>query len=672
MAGKNIFESLDGSTADEGGNVFEQLDAPREVLPGEAARFEDPTRVGRNLEVYHPSQKDAGEPLKPTFQAIGGTIGSVLGGAGGAIMGVPGGPPGMGAGGIGGALLGDTVGTAGGTAAYNLYRDVARKFTNDESVPPSTSERLIDPWKEGLTSGIISGGVGALPGRIGAGFNALRRNWLRVTPESAQLAAEGKSHGIDLGVTDVTEGKIPGMIQRTIGQVPLLGTPVRTAHEAKVGQVTAALGRELDALGPSRDAAALGSEMAQKAEATFGKFIQGEVQPAYESVAKLAAQEGAIIPSAKLVNAAHVAEFELQKSKPTLTTGEEMSGVLPEYIKKFLGEAQELPSHLSADNLRWIKQNLDDLMAKADKDGFQWKQAHSLREAVEETLKDNAATSPAAKALLDADELFHNGMTKFENATGKKFTQVDKNMFRKGFEKPGSVNEDELMRTAMNLRSPKAVEDLEGLVGKDTMSRLTRRYMEDAATSTQRAVEGGEKVFDPSAFAAKLHLDNPQSAEFKAFERAYNSAGGDMDKLQSFVKIAKIVMENAPPSANQFMARRAALGGISAGTLVGGGALGSAMVGPGTGLAVPLATLLAGRHVSKLISDPKKLDLLLKAWEPTGTSYQKRMAGVRLMRSLEREHGENALVAQDQDERMRRTPVVPTLAGTNNELLGAP
>lgn len=561
-------------------------------------------------------QREAGETLKPSFLATGGTLGGILG--------TPGGLPGMAAGGA--------LGTGAGALAYDLYRDVRRQFVDDPSVPPSPANRLMDPLKEATIDAAITGGLASGPA-ISAGYRAAKRGLLGIGPEQRALVGEAEKRGVGLGITEVTSQPLVRTYTETFSRMPIMGIPAKRAEARKMSEVDKAWEDMLGGFGPLRGSAEIGTEMAVQARGKFGDFIEMEVRPAYATVDALAAKEGAIAPAGKIIQTASDAAFELNKAKPTLTSGEEMSQVAPEYIKKFLAEAQELPMLLSVDNLRWLKRNVDDLMDKATKDGFQWKQAHAMRDAVEEIIKSTAKSgaSPAAAALVKADDIFNKGMLQFESTTGQKFGRTDRNIFQKGFERPGSINEDELFRVAVNAKSPEAIEQLDKLVGTTTMKGVARRYLDEAFQAAQGVNEKNVRYFDVDAFAKKLKMNDPNSGEYKVLEKLYKLQGGDIKDLRKLLDVTQAVYANRIPDVSTFVARRATLGGMAAVANLYGGPLAHVSTLGATVL------LTAGSHI---LTSPKHLKQLLRMYDPKVPRYTKLAIGARLLRLYSRDWDE--------------------------------
>lgn len=560
------------------------------------------------------SQREAGEPLKPSFLATGGTLG--------AIAGTPAGLPGM--------IAGGAAGTALGAGAYDIYRDVRRRFVDDPSVSPSTTNRLMEPLKEAAIDAGFGVALGSAPA-VSAGWRAAKRGVLGIGAEERTLAAEADRLGVGLGITELTNQPLVRTFNQTVSRVPFIGMTARRAEERKISQVGQAWQDMLGGFGPLRGQAEIGAEMGVQAKGKFGDFLDLEVKPAYTTVDALAAKEGAIAPAQKFIQTAADAAFELNKAKPSLSSGKEMSQVAPEYIKKFLDEVQELPVLLSVDNLRWLKRNVDDLMDKAEKDGFQWKQAHALRDAVEEIIKSTAKSgaSPAAAALVKADDIFHRGMLQFENTTGQKFTRTDRNIFQKGFERPGSINEDELFRVALNMKSPEAVEQLDRLVGTTTMKGVARRYLDEAFQASQKKNEKGQRFFDVDHFATQLKLNDPNSSQYKALEKLYMLQGGDIKDLKKLLEITEKVHANLLPDVSTYVARRMMLGG----TLAAGA---NAYLGPVMHVSTLAGTVLsaAGAHI---LTSPRQLKQLLKMYDPKVPRYTKLTIGARLLRLYNRD-----------------------------------
>lgn len=625
--------------------------------PAEPAPAVDTTGVfGAELPKHDFSQKSFGEPLRPTFEAVGGTAGSIIGGTVGGMTMNPAGP-------VVGSIVGGGVGTAAGGVAYDAYRDVRRLFADDPSIPPSAGERLSHAAQEGLTDAAISTGVGGIPA-VARTAQALGRKVLGIRPEGVELAREAERRGIGLGPADVVdEHGAPRAYVNVFGRMPWFGGPARVARDRKINEWIEHRDRYFGVFAPPEHFADVSRAVSRSAERMYDGF-RTEASRLYGEAKTLADQAGPIFPTDMMKKEAEKRANELSSGVITLlpirdpATGKMVaSGTLGNAnatVNELLHKLTLLPPKINATQLDALDTEIERTMNKISKEyGYEFKELNDVRRVGEATLRTIASSEPAAAALKAADDFFERGIKTFQTPVGQKFGKVNKNMFRPGMEKAGTLNEDELLRVVVNSRSPESVTQLTDIVGPRTMQRVARTYIDNAYQAARGATEApightplsqpmrgeraGDVVFSVEKFAHNLGLDRPQSNEYETTRRMLQTAGVDIHDMRRFIEVTKSVLGNEIPDASTYVARRGTIAGIrSILTAVSPGVTLETFgpKGSGVGFSGALLGLMAARYVTHLMTDPTSLKRLINAYQPGVSVQQRNMALVRLVRKF--------------------------------------
>ena len=101
------------------------------------------------------------------------------------------------------------------------------------------------------------------------------------------------------------------------------------------------------------------------------------------------------------------------------------------------------------------------------------------------------------------------GVTAFEKPISSVFKQVDKNIFRAGFEKPGSITADQLGEALLKRKaSPEVFNNLKSLIGEKQFKKFVRSKLQKAYDDS--LFQAGDDVvgltFDPYKFERNLGL----------------------------------------------------------------------------------------------------------------------------------------------------------------------
>lgn len=606
------------------------------------------------------SQTAFGEPLRPTFEAAGGTFGSILGGAAGTIAG-----RGNPAWGTSGAAIGGGIGTAAGSVAYDAYRDVRRLFADDPSIVPSAGTRLEEAAKSGVMDTAVSTGVAGIPA-VARGLQAGGRKVLGIKPESIELAREAERRGIDLGAADVVdEHSAPRAWINVFGRMPWFGGPARLNRDVKIDQWIKHRDGYFGVFSPPEQFSDVSRAVAEGGNKAYDAF-RTEASRLYGIAKQEAEAAGRVFDTDIIVDAATQRLSELRRGEIKLLpirdpkTGQLASsgklGQAHAEVSDLLAKMKLLPPKVDANQLDALDTQIERTMKKlAIEYGHEFKELNGVRHAGEITLRLAAPNEPAAAALKAADDFFERGIKTFQTPTAQKFGRVTKNVFNVGLEKAGNLNEDELLRVAVNARSPDAIDDLTKLTGPDVMKRVARQFIDNAYQKARGTVETpvasssirtaapyrgerpGDVVFNVSKFAQNLGLDRPNSNEYAVTKKMLQTAGVDINDLHRFVEVTKSVIGNEIPDASTFVARRGALAGVRSiiGAVAPGAAFETAVPGGGgIGLSGAMLGVLSARYMTNLMTDPVHLKRLINAYQPGVSEQTRNMTLARMLRQF--------------------------------------
>lgn len=630
--------------------------AGRQTVPNPKFFGEEPPMAGRP-EPTVGDQLKAG--VRPAVIATAATAGGALG--------MPAGPAGM----LGGA----TLGAAGGSLLFDSLNDALNALGIEElpgGTPRQDTElgnlgaRSQTALQEGTTEAAFTGGFSLLfP--VKRFLAPLFGKVMGVRNEAAQQMRKlAASQGIELAAVDIG-GPVAKGFAKVLGVFPFTGSPLRSATVrrdrafgivpftgkkeqigmvAKEAKLNARIDGILNEVAPTSTLAGeVGVDLAKAATQADLRFRSASAQlyDAFrESARGLTDEAGNIVPviptaEAKTAIARFVEESRLGEI-PLGGDVQVLKGGVPENFEQFLKDAQNLPSHLTYDQYVRLQQQFEGFIDKVSPDPFTVKRVAQIKQAMEADLNaigsgvegvSQDALQAVKKLKEDADTFFANGILVFQTPTAAKFGRVNKNIFRAGPDKAGTINPDELMTPVFNVKSPQALRDLRGLVGDEAFKRAARAHLDDVvANSFKTETRGGKptEVFDLDTFQAQLGLVPGKKDKSEAVAEMFKGTGVSVQDLKDLIENARIAKITDPST---FVARRVTLGG--AGALVG--ALGVGAAGP-PGVLTPVALTLLARHSSKILADPKKLKALTASFSPTLDEVQKRALLLRLARQL--------------------------------------
>jgi hypothetical protein len=455
-----------------------------------------------------------------------------------------------------------------------------------------------------------------------------------VRNQAAITAGEvARRHGVDLGAVDVGN-QAPRIMAKVLGVFPVTGGPLRTARDAKEAQLQAAVRYTLNRVAPT---ASISQEMGvdlMKAAQQADKQFTDAAAVLYDKFRQGAAGAGAVIPTseAKTVIQKWVADFEAGQ----IPIGDGvLKGGVNEAFEQFLKDTLAMPEKVTWAQYERLQNQFESFIDKLNPDGFTVKRVAQIKQGMERDL--NAIADPTLKKMKEeADTFFANGILVFQTPTAQKFGRADKNIFKAGPDKPGTINPDELMKPVFNADSPIALKQLRALVGDDAFRRASRTHMQNSFEQAwKKEVRHGDEVsvFDPEAMARSIGLGAGQKDKRAALEEMLRGSGvkvQDVEDLLTRIRITK----QADPSA--FVSRRVTLGGVAALTALGGAGA-AAVGGPVAAAGSPLVTALmtwGAYNFSKLLASPQALKAFTRSFQPEVNDVTRRAVYFRFLREF--------------------------------------
>jgi hypothetical protein len=399
----------------------------------------------------------------------------------------------------------------------------------------------------------------------------------------------------------------------------------------------------------------LGVDMVESARNTF-REMKHIYKAAYTKADGLAAAlpegQARIIPTNNIAEGVtgikETANNLLSGGRITLESGKilDLTAVSPK-IRKFIEKTALLPDRITIQETRAFQKKINSLftptMSNTDAAALSGLKASTEKAMFNMDVKSLAASGLETEARAiktaydDANKLFAETQEFFSTPTARKFTRVDKRIFKAGRFESGTLNEDELARIVINTKSPQAIRDLSKIVGKDNMGKAASLFIKkslDGAIS-----DAGEKgvIFSLKAFTESIGLAGTR-VEKQALREMLKFSPVTANQLEDFANVASKIGEITLPS--QFVARRATLGGAKAVTraLLPGVALtGGAIAGQPVLTATGIAAVFLLRKGGRAITDPKNLKALTTLLNKNTPEREKKILAGRLLNQLAKE-----------------------------------
>tara|TARA_R110000744_G_scaffold7892_1_gene26970 strand:+ start:606 stop:2702 length:2097 start_codon:yes stop_codon:yes gene_type:complete len=606
---------------------------------------------------------------RDTSLAAGGMAGFASGArlgamGGGAVAGIPGAI----VGGIGGGVLG----AAGAGQAY----DILESFIKGENL--GLDDTAKQAFKDIKRESMFSLGAASIPGLKPMVTRLLskRGKGELVSKEVKQLYDAGKRIGVNVLPLD-TSGKLGKAYTKVVGVFPIVGSPIRRAAETRGRQISTVKNEVLNDLAPNASLSELGVDMFNAAKNTNQEFrnvasslynvfykqsakinkpfipsegIRKESQKAIDDFLKnrpvsvtTKIVKGKSTPLIKSVDKSSLKglrnkQFKLQVKKPI---GANINKAYEQYIKGL----SNLEDFITPAQVKQIKKDLAEFSKGiSGKDGGGVFKLSQIAKSTELSLRDFSKYNLAAfgtnpnvsrkslenlvNELKNADKFYANGIKVFQRSTAQQFTKADKNIFIKGFDKPGSIESDELFKYVIKAGSPSAIKDLRYLIGSENFAKVSRKVIDNAFTKA--SVRGDNLkglVFNPDVLEEQLGLIGRNQSDI--LENITKGTTLNKQKLKDLILVSKYHSQMEIPDVSSFIQRRAMLGGVKAvagGALMGAGVVASPIVSP--------ILIYMTKKSSKFFASPKNVGLAIEALDITAPRSIRYIAGDKLLRGL--------------------------------------
>ena len=606
---------------------------------------------------------------RDTSLAAGGMAGFASGArlgamGGGAVAGIPGAI----VGGIGGGVLG----AAGAGQAYDILESYFKGENLD--LDDTAKQALKDIKRESM----FSLGAASIPGLKPMVTRLLskRGKGELVSKEVKQLYDAGKRIGVNVLPLD-TSGKLGKAYTKVVGVFPIVGSPIRRAAETRGRQISTVKNEVLNDLAPNASLSELGVDMFNAAKNTNQEFrnvasslynvfykqsakinkpfipsegIRKESQKAIDDFLKnrpvsvtTKIVKGKSTPLIKSVDKSSLKglrnkQFKLQVKKPI---GANINKAYEQYIKGL----SNLEDFITPAQVKQIKKDLAEFSKGiSGKDGGGVFKLSQIAKSTELSLRDFSKYNLAAfgtnpnvsrkslenlvNELKNADKFYANGIKVFQRSTAQQFTKADKNIFIKGFDKPGSIESDELFKYVIKAGSPSAIKDLRYLIGSENFAKVSRKVIDNAFTKA--SVRGDNLkglVFNPDVLEEQLGLIGRNQSDI--LENITKGTKLNKQKLKDLILVSKYHAQMEIPDVSSFIQRRAMLGGVKAvagGALMGAGVVASPIVSP--------ILIYMTKKSSKFFASPKNVGLAIEALDITAPRSIRYIAGDKLLRGL--------------------------------------
>ena len=644
-----------------GSSTNKVTDAPTvdiaDVESGQATDTVIPEMIDPNL-----AKVDKAEGLeliggRPTFEAAGAITGSVIGG-------VAANPATVVAGGVGGAAAGGQI--------YDLIQS---SITGDSTNFATQTEKLKkDLSREALLQTIFA--------KVPGAYTAIKSKIFGKADDTLYNAAKRQNFPLSL-----SEGG--NMISRGYGKVigvfPFVGNPIKSKVTQSANFLNKSADDTLNTFGPNVMLTKLGIDMTKASQKTYGEFRRVSsffYDDFYKAVN--AVDNTPIISTQNFKNSLQSFTKLVDDGVIKLTTGGKLKSPQKDILYNYAKSGGKgIPKYINATQYQSLIDDIQYYMRSAQKsEPYNLKVLTGLKSALETDLRlltksdyqenllknvyplnksnsqllDPNLLSDIATKLKFADKVYAqglegsiiNGLKKsgivketdnivpivgkkaFEKPIASMFKKVDKNIFKPGFEVPGSITSDDLATALLkkNSVSPQLIDDLRTLVGEKQFNRFVRARLQTGFDDSLYAV-GKENVgltFDPYRFQKNLGLDTKVGRDL--LEVMLKDSKMTIQQLDDFFVIAKNHAGLTMPDVGSFMARRLTLAGPQAiaGLAVGATTFSNPILG--------VSLVYMARKTSGFLANPKQLDTVMKVLDPKSTASQMKVASLKLIDAM--------------------------------------
>ena len=490
-----------------------------------------------------------------------------------------------------------------------------------------------------------------------------------------QLYENAKKIGFPLSLSD-SGNVISKGYGKVIGVFPIAGGPIKTAGGQKAKFLNKEAVDTLNTFGPNVTLSKLGIDMTKASKSTFDDFRNVTsffYKDFYKAVEKVGNNpvistknyKAALDKYVKLVDGGKIPGIKTPRKDAIYKYAKQTSKKIPQYINgtqykslvediKFYANLAKKTEGFDVKVLTGFKSSLEtdlnlltdnkytkNLVNKVYKNNKKvtvesladisnkLKFANRVyAEGLQNSIIKEIASKEGKKKVKDLVAI--PGKKTFDSPTAGVFKKVDKNIFGAGFQKPGSLNADELGNALLSKNaSPKFMKDLRSLVGDKQFDRFVRNKFQKAFDGSL-VPPGKNQVglrFDPYKFEKNLGLDTEAGRDL--LEEMLKGSKLKIEKLDAFFDIAKNHAGLKIPDVSSFVARRAVLGGTKS---LAGGALMTVGVTANPFLGASLIYL--SRRTSKVLADPKVLDDIMTVLDPNSPASQIKVTTLKLIDGL--------------------------------------
>jgi len=580
-------------------------------------------------------------------------------------------------GGLPGAIVGGLAGGVLGAAGVGQVYDIVDSYIQGEN--KTFDEASKQALKDIKTETMFSMVGQTIPGIKPAITRLLtkKEKGELVGKDVRELYQAGKRIGVDILPTDVA-GRFGTMYGKVIGVFPWVGNPIKTAAAKRGKQINIIKDQVLDDLAPNEHISDLGVDMfnaAKNSSKEFKSVASDLYNVFYKEAGKI---NKPFIPSGNIKNEANniVKSFLQQRPKEVITKTVVRDGKkvqlkikkpIPSAVNQKYGQyirkLSNLEDFITPNQIKQIKQDLAEFsMNIAGKDNAGVFKISKLSKAADGALRDfdnynlsSFGSDPKVSKeslgrliseLKAADAFYANGIQLYGRSTAQRFRKVDKNIFMSGFDKPGSIEADELFKYVIKTGSPKSLKDLRTLIGDENFSKVSRKIIDNAFTKA--SVRGDQfrgLLFNPNILEEELGLAGKNASEM--LDNITAGTKINKQKLMDLIEVSKAHANIEIPDVSSFLQRRVTLGGAK--SLLGGLAMGAGV------LSSPVATvglMAVGRGGSAFLANPKNLELAIESLDITAPRALRYIAGEKLIRGLVQDSKGDEQDAYEQIEKM--------------------
>lgn len=571
-----------------------------------------------------------------------------------------------------GAIVGGIVGgTLGATGFGQVYDIVDSYIQGDNRTFDESSKQALKDAKTETMFGMIGATIPGIKPAITRLLSKREKGEL-IGKDVKDLYDAGKRIGVDILPMDIS-GRLGKMYGRVVGVFPITGSPLKTAAEKRGRQLNLVKNQVLNELAPNSHISDLGVDMFNAAKNSSKEFrkISGDLYKVFYNQAEKINKPFIPTQNIKLQANTLIKDFLQQRPKEVLTktvvrNGKKVKIKIKKPIKpainqkysNFIRSLSRLDDFVTPAQIKKIKQDLNyysDLVA--GKDGAGVFKLTKMSKATDGALRDfdnynlsvfknDPTVSPEIlqKMVLDlkkADAFYANGIQIYNRSTAGRFRKADKNIFMAGFDKPGSIEPDELFSHVIKTGSPQSLTDLRKLIGDDNFSKVARKIVDKAFNKAAiKDDKSRNLLFNPYILEEELGMigKNPELLQNLTKGTKLSS-----QKLLDLIEVAKSHTNLEIPDVNSFVQRRITLGGAK--SILGTFALGAGVV------ADPVAVgALIGitNRTSAFFANPKNVELAIEALDITAPRSIRYIAGEKLLRGYVKDtEGEEKEVYED-------------------------